>query len=797
MGRATTLRTLLLAALVGVAGSCAPGEDVAFRSNGSRSLAQGREAAREWIARGRSSARLSDEDVLALAYLERLRLGLGSPFRVIDQALRDPRLEDATRRRLALALLARTYDRDAYTLDPLTLRLVNPEAPAATGREHLELIESTLREARDPRAAELAVRLAYALAAAEGSVARAAPAVITQLTALLRDRELARDDTRRLLLTADQLGADPLALLPVWRQERRFEAEQPRIMPLALDAEAEAIELAPRIARAVRELRTRQPSMEPVAPVGRGRPLLSEVTALRLGALTDSLDPPPQTPVHMAAYVLSGRLNRMGPVGERFMERARDEERFAAEHALLHGQHDARLLAARLALTAAVGLRAYAQEEVWFPGFAAPSDAELMSRFGLASITYDADMPRAWRAYYRRMLAGSLTDLQRVVPSLNVRGLRLRIGAVERRAETLALHNPRSRTAYLPPLTGAGTIAHEIAHDLDWQVALRRYRVRGDYATDRATRLGGDRLAASVRSLSDGSLRPPWPGSRERAEHAKRPAEVFARGVDWFVAVALAREGRLNGYLTSVQDGVLTGYGTVTPPDLTGRSGSALVSILDEIAPLPPESRRWYLEHQGMGRTLSAYDLVRTVLEAAVPVDEQLILDAGADVPADHIVAVDSARSVMRPATPATRAATPSFDALAVARDAALAAIDAWVCGVPGAAYDRDLQSARRALVSQAAVARARGIALNRAREIGGEAGTRWVAREFFGEPAPSAAIDSATAALLSDLIEQTQSMRENGAAPVRFQLAAKPTWCAAGPLARPLRPAAFAAEPQ
>src|SRR5260221_14232627 len=33
---------------------------------------------------------------LALAYLERARLGLGSPFRLIDQATRDPRLADST-----------------------------------------------------------------------------------------------------------------------------------------------------------------------------------------------------------------------------------------------------------------------------------------------------------------------------------------------------------------------------------------------------------------------------------------------------------------------------------------------------------------------------------------------------------------------------------------------------------------------------------------------------------------------------------------------------------------------------
>ena len=49
-----------------------------------------------------------------------------------------------------------------------------------------------------------------------------------------------------------------------------------------------------------------------------------------------------------------------------------------------------------------------------------------------------------------------------------------------------------------------------------------------------------------------------------RPPHDLRPAEVFARNFDWFVAVSLAREGRVNGYLTAVQDEVLTGYATVS-----------------------------------------------------------------------------------------------------------------------------------------------------------------------------------------------------------------------------------------
>ena len=149
-------------------------------------------------------------------------------------------------------------------------------------------------------------------------------------------------------------------------------------------------------------------------------------------------------------------------------------------------------------------------------------------------------------------------------------GLRVRFGRSRGGEATLALHDPARRTVYLPPATGAGTLAHEIAHDLDWRAALARYGVRGDYATDRAVRRGRGRLAAAVRALSPGLLVPPAPGRRARPVHARRPAEVFARSVEWLVVAALAREGRWNGFLSSAQDEVLTGYGTARPPDPGG-----------------------------------------------------------------------------------------------------------------------------------------------------------------------------------------------------------------------------------
>src|SRR5690606_17838805 len=378
-------------------------------------------------------------------------------------------------------------------------------------------------------------------------------------------------------------------------------------------------------------------------------------------------------------------------------------------------------------------------------------------------------------------------DLQRVLPALDTRGLRVHFGKSPGRDATLALHDPSRRTVYLPPATGAGTLAHEIAHDLDWQAALKRYRVRGDYATDRATRRRTDRLAASVQGLSRAALLAPEPGDPTPPLHARRPAEVFARSVDWFVVVSLAREGRTNGYLSSVQDDVITGYGTVTPPDVTGAAGAALIAILDEVAPVHPETRDRFLHAYGPARAPSAYDLVRRVLEAT-PADDPgtgTTLASAAErrhgpSVGEEIVDLDPVR------LDALAAGERHFAAIEAARDTAFAAIDAWVCGAPAAAYDRALEAGRRRLVARTAAAAGRGIALEHAALLAGEDGRRRVARQFFGAPWPSADVDATTSALLDGLVERA---RDLGAARIndgggRFDLHAAPVHCALGPLA-------------
>ncbi|HEX7118824.1 MAG TPA: hypothetical protein VF212_08560 [Longimicrobiales bacterium] len=746
---------LMMLAAAALALACARAEDGGAGVDVARALASGRAFAESLIARGRDDAPLSRDSVVALGYLERLRLGLGSPFRLIDQALRDPRLDATMRVHTAHALLARTLGGRSYRVDPSALDrigLAGYGIRPGVGRHHLELIESAVAEARDARAGELAVRLAYALAAAERGVTRRAPELAAQAAALIRDREIARADAERLIHAAQAAGRDPIELVPLWRATRRFAVEQPLLAPLPLDAEREALELAPRLAAGIHTAALRGAAAAAATPRPGEVPLLGRAAALRLAEAADALDMPPQTPVIVAVGVherelLGHATDAVRAARERFAERATNEERLAAEHAILAADGAVGGAVARTTLAAAVGLRPYAQERVWFPGFGGPSTRELEDRYGLASITFD-DVPPAWRPYYRRMLGDALADLHRVLPSLDLSGLGIRFGRSQGKAATLAIHDPRRRTIYLPPATGAGTIAHEVAHDLDWQVALRRFRVRGDYGSDRATRYGGGRLAESLRRLTTATLRPPMPGDSTPPAHGQRPAEVFARSLDWFVVVALAHEGRMNGYLSSVQDDLLTGYGTVLPPDITGSAGLALVRILDEVAPIYPSTREAFLRGYGPFRSLTPYDLVRSVVESPVPEDS-----AGARTPI-----LVTAEAGPAPRMSAAGAAADAFAALERARDAALDAIDAWTCRLPAAAYDRDLEIARRRLVAEAAAARARGIALRYAEEIAGPDGRRWLAYRFRGAPSRPAAPDDATAALLESLADRARA---------------------------------------
>lgn len=763
-------RHLMLIALAGAAAfsGCGRPEHAGLTPDVRRELEHGRAAVDAWLAMSRGGLVPADAGVIGLGYAERLRLGLGSPFRLVETVLRDPRLEEPVRRQIAWALLALTLSGEAYEVDPVALDragMAGVSSWPGLGRHHLNLIESTIRESRDPRAGELAVRLAYRMAAMEGSLPRQAPMHATRAAALIRDRALAGADVARLLRSAEVAHGDPLSAIAAWRSERWLRVESPAMGTLPEDSEREALELAPKLAQTLRMLR---PRVGDLASLRRDAPdvnasLLTPATAERLAAIADSMNMPEQAPVAIAARSYRTELTEQPwlndeerQLREAFVTSA-TEEHLVAAYARLERPSPYDAAPSLAVVSAAVAMRTLAQEPVWFPGFGGPTVRELEERFGLAAVRFAAEVPAEWRPFYRMHLETAIQDMQRVLPALDLRGLSVRFAGARRSEATLAMHDPKARELILPPGSSAGTIAHEIAHDLDWQVALRRYRVRGDYASDRASRNQTDRLAARVRDLNRSAALDVNVDDRIAA-HARRPAENFARAVDWFVAASLASQGRTNGYLSSVQDHALTGYGTVRPPDISGRAGDALIDILDEVAPLYPDTREWFLKSYGSARAQNSFDLIRGMMEVQLPEPTAAGVLAGADN-ADVAAA---------------------FAALTAARDRGLAAIDEWVCRAPGGARDDVLEQARRRLVIESAAARARGVALEHARRLHGEDGMRWVAYQLYGGPWPRQELDDGMEEILADLVTQAREVEyvETGDSGETFELLAIPEHC-------------------
>jgi hypothetical protein len=96
---------------------------------------------------------------------------------------------------------------------------------------------------------------------------------------------------------------------------------------------------------------------------------------------------------------------------------------------------------------------------------------------------------------------------------------------------------------------------------------------------------------------------------------ADRPAELFARGADWFVASTLASRGRTNGFLTAVQDVALSGY-AAGPPTAVGSAGaSALVSAIEQMTSLPDSTEDAFARQWADPDDVDPLLVVRRVLE--------------------------------------------------------------------------------------------------------------------------------------------------------------------------------------
>ncbi|HKO15549.1 MAG TPA: hypothetical protein VJU87_04880 [Gemmatimonadaceae bacterium] len=563
-----------------------------------------------------SPAAVDVRTVLGLGYLERLRLGLGSPFRLADLALHDPRLGDSTGRRVAWAILGRLRRGDAYVVDPAAADgLENPGNGAAVpGTAQLRLIERAVASAKDPRAGELTVRLAYALAAGERTVEDQGDVVATQIAALTRDRLLAQEDLRNLLQDAASKHTDVLQLLENRRLTRELAVEAPPAEPLDDELQEDAMQAVPALLQRIRDLRSAPPDARHGRPVAAAT-MLGPAVAARLADLGSRL--PPEAPVavtvrtHRAMLLTPGLPAAVESARERLVTRGLNEESLTGTYGSLLASGDtARRDGAVTVLGVATALRAYAQEAVWFPGMPGPTVADLRGEFGLAGVSFGEDVPAEWRPYYLRMIGTSLDDVRRVLGGLSFEGLRMQVSVDGLPDTVLALHDPRTRTIRLNVATSAGTIAHELAHDLDWQAARRLYAT-GGYSTDHAVREQRGPLAASMRDLTASGV-----AEHRMAAGQERPAEVFARNVDWLVAVSLAREGRSDGYLTAVQDAALTGYTTVSPVAMIAGAARPLVDAVQEMTYLPERVRDEFLAQWADPASIDPYLIVRHVLGA-------------------------------------------------------------------------------------------------------------------------------------------------------------------------------------
>ena len=690
----------------------------------SRDLAHGGQHAERLAEKQRSAvSAMSDADVVAAGYLERLRLGVGSPFRLMEYALLDPRLTPGDRGPLVWALLDATRAGRGYELDPRALIRMATDArgrDTAVAQGHLALIEHAVRGADDPRTGELAVREAYRLAMVSRTVSRSAPTLAASAAALARDRELARRDAHRLLSAASVSGRHPFAVLMEWRRQRRFQVEAPPGAMRAFAVEDAGARAAARLVERVEAVRGSAAPAHIVARKDR-LPRLSTAAARRLAKLARAQPYPPQAPIWITVQRYDEELRRNEPRDararsvEHLLEYGRTEEALVAEYAALStAAAPVREITALIAIEASVAMRAYAQERVWCPGFLAPSDVDLKRTFGLRAVEFDADVPGPWRPYYRRMLGDALADLEVVLPGLDLQGAAFRIGATGRGGAALAIHDPHGRTIHLPPESGAGAIAHEVGHDLDWQVARARYRTRAAYGTEYALRAqrGDDRFATAVRRMPVPPDLPMRGGPEVQRRYAQRPPEIFARTFDGYVAAALAERGRSNGYLSAAQDEFLGGHGLALAPGAR-EDAEPFMEMMMVVSPVPEPSRRAFLARWGADRVPGATEVANRIVAPA----DAGALPAPAARPEPGMAELLAAGERVR-----TEAA-----AVMALRDSALAQWNAARCANPFSAHGPRGEAAVRRLADAAASARIRGIVLTRARALGLEAAPAWL----------------------------------------------------------------------
>jgi hypothetical protein len=497
---------------------------------------------------------------IAWGYAERLRLGLESPFRLIDAAGRDPRLTYDDRRTVSWALLARVLSGETHEIEAAALDHLGPweNGQSAAGEQHLLLITRSVSGAEDPRAGELAVRLAYTLASAERLVDGSAVLLAAEAAAMIADRELARREAKALVRSGRR--TDPIEVVRERRGRRAFYVERPVLLAPSEEVELSAIALVAPLLDSLRSMRV------PAAGIAASFDSISNTDegpvpfSPELFAAGARVPPVAALAVTVQRYLplVRSHLPRIGDA----VKRARNAEMLVAAVSVEGNRtRSQRRALGRLMLAAAVSMRSTAQEPVWFAGDSGVTAMQLVAALGLADISFDAEVPVAWQPYFLRSFAEGVRDVRRVLPTLRLTGVRVRFRMTAPADSALAMHDPRTRTLHLPVPTAGGALLHELAHDLDRQSASRRgvAGYRSDIEAQTRGRPGSSssgRVAASLRALTDEQTVP----SRGPRPRADRPAEIFATRVDWFVAGALARQGISSGFLSAVQDETLTGH---------------------------------------------------------------------------------------------------------------------------------------------------------------------------------------------------------------------------------------------
>lgn len=537
--------------------------------------------------RARPLARTPFPAAIALGYLARAQTGLGSPFRLVDLARSDPRLPAPWRTRVAHAVLARLRA-DSTAMRPLPHALdVALTSDSGAGAAILRTVDSLLLHAGDAPTALDAVRIAAAQASARGSIRQGAVPLIDAAALLTFDRIRARHDLERAMTAAARADGDLLQLVTNWRAERRLTVERP-LLAEVLPSSRQVASQVPSMLQAIElAAATRLPRRDQPGTGATFSPL-PQNAATALGMLISVRTRPAQPQVRLSVMdvrgLLSTRIAVRPALVTRLLMSARNEDQLVMALAATAADTVLGPITAAATLLATQGMRTLAQEVAFHPGVLALQPVQVAERLGLASLTFGRDVPAAWQPFYAREFASAVDALRIVFPRAAFTGLNVHIGDSVL-SGALAVHHPRTRRLTLPLATGFGAVGHELMHDLDWQSARDHAGRVGTYATDNAWR-GSRRqpLAAPLARLAE--FVATTPASDAYNTEARRPAELLARGADWFLAVALARHGRINGALSAVQDGWIRGYASATGPAAFGDHAAALAALFDAMPTL-------------------------------------------------------------------------------------------------------------------------------------------------------------------------------------------------------------------